>query len=67
MIRLIINQEIQGDLIEESDLTPIPGSSTGTGTFEAFAYYENPGILMIVQSVEDEGYTWNKGDFFLIC
>jgi hypothetical protein len=29
---------------------------------ESFAYYENPGILMIVQSVEDEGYAWGRGD-----
>ena len=33
------------------------------GTLHQVAYYENPGILMIVQSVEDqEGTKTNQGD-----
>ena len=34
------------------------------GTLHQVAYYENPGILMIVQSVEDqEGTKANQGDW----
>ena len=34
------------------------------GTLHQVAYYENPGILMIVQSVEDqEGTKTNQGDW----
>ena len=35
------------------------------GTLHQVAYYENPGILMIVQSVEDqEGTKTNQGDWW---
>ena len=58
-LKLLITKEIQTreEPTEENDLTPVQGSSTATNTFEA--YYENPGILMIVQSIEDD----SKGEY----
>ena len=38
------------------------GYKTGEGKLESVAYYENPGILMIVQSVEDDTFTWARGN-----
>ena len=36
-------------------------SSSSGGTLQAVAYYENPGILMIVQSEEDEASKMARG------
>ena len=53
-LKLLISHELQG---RQEDDIPTPINYTGAGQMgrlEQVAYYENPGILMIVQSVEDQ-------------
>ena len=49
-MKLLISKELQGQEKEESDLTPLSVGSS----LQTLHYYENPGILMIVQSVDIE-------------
>lgn len=53
-MKLLINQELDRKEEEDNPLTPLAYNREGVGgTLQQVAYYENPGILMIVQSVED--------------
>ena len=49
-------EDLRDEEEDDRQLTPITfnGSEGEEGTLHQVAYYENPGILMIVQSVEDQ-------------
>ena len=57
-LKLLISKELQGQEKEESDLTPLSVGSS----LQTLHYYENPGILMIVQSVDIEDAKLSLGD-----
>ena len=60
-------EDLRDEEEDDRQLTPITFNGEGeVGTLHQVAYYENPGILMIVQSVEDqEGTKLNQqGDLW---
>ena len=62
--RDVDERELRDEEENNLEVTPITFNGEGElGTLHQVAYYENPGILMIVQSVEDqEGTKTNQGD-----
>ena len=63
----MLTREFRDEEENNLEVTPITFNGEGElGTLHQVAYYENPGILMIVQSVEDqEGSKLNQqGDLW---
>ena len=60
----MLTRELRDEEENNLEVTPITFNGEGElGTLHQVAYYENPGILMIVQSVGDqEGSKLNQGE-----